>query len=324
MQALNIKNDEILEEINSLKIFDGLESQNLDNFNQFKVAAHIRAIEEAIVSLAKENKLRGPIHSYVGEEAIATGVLSHANPLDAVTSTHRGHGHYIAKGGNISMLIDELHGKESGCNGGKGGSMHVADLSINHFGANGIVGGGVPIACGIALANKLDKKDSIVFCFFGDGASNQGVVLESFNLAGFLSLPIIFICENNQFAQSTKLSDISLTSVAKKSEGFGIKSIEVDGLNISEVSCKTYDAVNYTRYEKKPYLIQANTYRFHRHFVSERPKPIDYLDENFHKKFLSKDPIINYCYLNKIDFKLLENYLTSIKDIIFNYSKKIR
>tara|TARA_B100000886_G_scaffold331881_1_gene283956 strand:+ start:7316 stop:8290 length:975 start_codon:yes stop_codon:yes gene_type:complete len=323
MQLQSVKNDEILEEINSLKFFNAQEYQNLDHFNQFKVSVHIRSIEEAIVALAKDNKLRGPIHSYVGEEAIATGVLSHAKPIDSVTSTHRGHGHYIAKGGNISKLIDELHGKETGCNGGKGGSMHVADLSINHFGANGIVGGGVPIACGIAFANKLDKKDSLVFCFFGDGASNQGVVLESFNLAGFLSLPIIFICENNQFAQSTKLSDISLTSVAKKSQGFGIKSIEIDGLNISEVSSKTSDAVNYTRNEMKPYLIQANTYRFHRHFVSERPKPIDYLDENFHKNFLSKDPIINYCHQNKIAFNLLEEYITNIKNIIFNYSKKI-
>lgn len=315
--------DEILYQIESLDIFSSYKKKELNNFSQFKKCIFIRGIEEAIVSLAKEKKLRGPIHSYVGQEAVATGILGNAKSYDGLTSSHRGHGHYIARGGNLTALIDELHGKDSGCNGGNGGSMHVADLSLNHYGANGIVGGGVPIACGLALANRLDHLNSVIFCFFGDGASNQGVVLESFNLAAFLSLPLIFICENNQYAQSTKLEDVSLTSVVKKGEGFGIKGVEVDGLNINEVAEKSANIIQYTRTEKKPSLIQANTYRFHRHFVSERPKNIDYINVDTHEALIKKDPIKNYCYENGISLPDLNENLIKIKEIILNYSKKI-
>ncbi len=315
--------DQIFNSLNTINLFPENNLKDLKYSDEFKISLFIRGIEESIVKLAKNKVLRGPIHSYVGEEAVATGVLSNAQKSDSLTSTHRGHGHYIAKGGNITKLIDELHGKNTGCNGGNGGSMHVADLSINHFGANGIVGGGVPIACGLALSNKLDKKEEIVFCFFGDGASNQGVVLESFNLAAFLSLPIMFICENNQYAQSTKLEDISKTTVARKAEGFGIKSCEVDGLNIETVAKKSYEMTNFVRQNSKPCLIQANTYRFHRHFVSERPKEVDYLDLELHTKSLSKDPLVQYCYSNQLDSNLLKNYLNQIHEIIISYSNKL-
>ncbi len=315
--------DLIFNQLNKINLFPENNLTGLNYSKEFKISLFIRGIEESIVKLAKNKVLRGPIHSYVGEEAVATGVLSNSQKNDSLTSTHRGHGHYIAKGGNITKLIDELHGKRTGCNGGHGGSMHVADLSINHFGANGIVGGGVPIACGLALSNKLDKKKEIVFCFFGDGASNQGVVLESFNLAAFLSLPILFICENNQYAQSTKLEDISKTNVAKKAQGFGIKSCEVDGLNIEKVTEKSCEMTNYVRENSKPCLIQANTYRFHRHFVSERPKEVDYLDLELHSLSLLKDPLIQYCYLNKLDTNLLKNYLEQIDEIIISYSKEL-
>ena len=313
--------DQILDEINALNIFKNHE--NKEFFSEFKMSVYIRGVEEAVVQLAKERKLRGPIHSYVGQEAIATGILAHATDEDGLTSTHRGHGHYISRGGNITKLIDELHGINTGCNAGNGGSMHVADLSLNHYGANGIVGGGVPIACGLALANKLNNNKSLIFCFFGDGASNQGVVLESFNLAAFLSLPLVLICENNQFAQSTKLEDVSVTNVVKKAEGFGIKAIEIDGLNIKEVFEKSAEIIKYSRSFQKPTLIQANTYRFHRHFVSERPKDIDYIDKKNHESLLKKDPIKSYCYNNEISINELNNYLEEIHNIIFNYSKNI-
>ena len=315
-----LKKDLLLEKFETLNIFNNI---NYDNFNQFKLSIYIRGVEEAVVALAKERILRGPIHSYVGEEAVATGILSNSLSNDAITSTHRGHGHYIAKGGNITNLINELHGRRDGCNGGHGGSMHVADLSINHFGANGIVGGGVPIACGIALSLKIDKSKSIVFCFFGDGASNQGVVLESFNIAAFLNLPILFICENNQYAQSTKLTDISKTSVSKKAKGFGIESCEVDGLNIDSVSQVSKEMVEFVRQKSMPFLIQANTYRFHRHFVSERPKEIDYLDEKLHSDLISKDPLLQYCFKNKLNIAELETNIKNIKEIVIEYSMSL-
>lgn len=315
--------DPILNSLNKLDLFPSCDISHLNDFHEFRISLYIRGIEESIVKLAKNKILRGPIHSYVGEEAVATGILLQALDKDSMTSTHRGHGHYIAKGGNITKLIDELHGKKSGCNGGHGGSMHVADLSINHFGANGIVGGGVPIACGLALSHKLDKKENIVFCFFGDGASNQGVVLESFNIAAFMSLPIIFICENNQYAQSTKLSDVSKTSVSEKALGFGIESCEVNGLNISEVKAIASQIIHRVRCNKKPFLIQANTYRFHRHFVSERPKDIDYLDLELHKQSLSRDPLKQYCLENNLEVKTLENHLEEIQKVVLIYSDSL-
>ena len=132
----------------------------------FREMLRIRLIEQTIASKYHEAEMRCPVHLSVGQEAIATGILAHATDEDGLTSTHRGHGHYISRGGNITKLIDELHGINTGCNAGHGGSMHVADLSLNHYGANGIVGGGVPIACGLALANKLKNNKSLIFCFY--------------------------------------------------------------------------------------------------------------------------------------------------------------
>ena len=140
------------------------------NWRYDKIEVPVERLQSALVSLAKERILRGPIHSYVGQEAVAAGVLANVSAEDAVTSTHRGHGHYLAKGGNLLALLDELCGLETGCNGGLGGSMHVADLTKGLYGANGIVGGGVPIACGLALSSKLDNSSRVIVSFFGDGA----------------------------------------------------------------------------------------------------------------------------------------------------------
>ncbi len=310
-----------IEELESLKYLISLK-QPFPNLLRESIL--IRGIEEAIVALAKERQLLGPIHSYVGEEAVAVGVLATSKENDGVTSTHRGHGHYISRGGNITKLIDELHGLDTGCNGGNGGSMHVADLSKNLYGANGIVGGGVPIACGISLANKLDNSDSLIYCFFGDGASNQGVVLESFNLAAFLSLPILFICENNQFAQSTRLKDVSLTSVSDKAKGFGIKSTISNGLCLEEMYSISLEMSEYSRTKKKPSLIQADTYRFHRHFVSERRKNIDYLDEDIHSSFLEKDPLIKYSRKYAIKLEDINIVIQEIQNIVVSYSNNIK
>ena len=288
MKALEGNIASCLEEIKNLKASTGHLSDILHNI------LIIRSTEEALVSLAKDRVLRGPIHSYVGQEAVAAGVLANISPEDAVTSTHRGHGHYLAKGGNLLALLDELCGLETGCNGGLGGSMHVADLTKGLYGANGIVGGGVPIACGLALSSKLDNSSRIIVSFFGDGASNQGVVYESFNIAAFLRLPILFVCENNQFAQSTRITDVSAASISQKADGFGIKSFIADGLNPLSVDAVASEAIEYLRGNKRPVLLQADTYRFHRHFVAERPKPVDYIDESEHLDYMSRDPVLNF------------------------------
>lgn len=279
----------------------------------------IRSTEEALVSLARDRVLRGPIHSYVGQEAVAAGVLANVCSDDAVTSTHRGHGHYLAKGGNLFALLDELCGLETGCNGGLGGSMHVADLSKGLYGANGIVGGGVPIACGLALSSKLNNLPRIIISFFGDGASNQGVVYESFNIAAFLRLPILFVCENNQFAQSTRITDVSAASISQKAEGFGIKSFIADGLNPVSVDAMASEAIAFLRDNKRPVLLQADTYRFHRHFVAERPKPVDYIVESEHLEYMSKDPVLNFPAKLGISSEKITHLTVSLKAAIVEY-----
>ena len=181
-----LKTDELKDRIYEIEPFKRIVNTVAKDNKGLSLMILLRGIEEAIVELARERILRGPIHSYVGQEGVAVGCISQTKPEDFITSTHRGHGHYLARGGNITALIHELYGLPSGCNGGHGGSMHVADIGKGLLGANGIVGGGVPIACGLALAKKLDAKVGIVIVFFGDGAFNQGVVLESLNIAAFI------------------------------------------------------------------------------------------------------------------------------------------
>ena len=157
----------------------------------------IRRFEERVVELVNRDEIPGVTHEYVGQEAVATGVCAALRPDDVITSTHRGHGHILAKGGDPRRMMAELMGKASGYNRGRGGSMHIADLSLGIYGANGIVGAGTPIACGAALAAKLARSDRVAVSFFGDGGMNQGVVHESMNLAAVWTMPVVFVCENN-------------------------------------------------------------------------------------------------------------------------------
>ena len=279
----------------------------------------IRGVELGISKLASQKKFRGPIHVYIGQELLAASVLSSALSTDSVTSTHRGHGHYLAKGGSVTSLIDELYGLPSGCNGGHGGSMHVADLSIGLYGANGIVGGGLPIACGLSLANQLDKSNSLTFCFFGDGALNQGVVYESLNIASFMKLPIVFICENNGFAQSTKLSDVSNSTAQQRASGLGIDTASFDFTDPHSDVNKISSLIAYLRSSPSPFLLDLTCYRFHRHFESERAKDDDYIDSRLHSEKLSKDPLkIFFDEMNlNIDF---DSLLNSISSVICSYS----
>jgi len=230
----------------------------------------IRKFEEKAWKLFEENKLRGSVHLYIGEEAIAATVCSLLTDADYITSTHRGHGHGIAKSGDIKSAMAELMGKETGFCKGRGGSMHIADLEKGNLGANAIVGGGIPIAVGGALAAQLKGTDQVSVSFFGDGASNQGTFHESLNLASVWKLPAIFICENNQFAisvpvaQSTSVKDISV-----RSKGYDMPGYTVDGNDVLAINEAMEKAIKRAKKGGGPTLIECKTYRWKGHWTGD-------------------------------------------------------
>ena len=233
----------------------------------------IRKFEEKAVQLFENNKLRGSVHLYIGEEAIAATVCSHMTDQDYITSTHRGHGHAIAKGATLDRALAELMGKSTGYCKGRGGSMHIADLEKGNMGANAIVGGGVPIAVGGALAQKMKGEKHFTVTFFGDGASNQGTVHESMNLASLWKLPIIFVCENNGFGisvptwQSTSVKDISV-----RAAGYAMPGETVDGNDVMAIDAAVERAKKRALNGEGPSFIECKTYRWKGHWTGD-PEP---------------------------------------------------
>lgn len=237
----------------------------------FKTMYKIRKFERAAYDLYTKNLIRGSVHLYIGEEAIAAGTCINLKKDDCITSTHRGHGHCVAKGGNIKLMMAELLGKKTGLCKGKGGSMHIADPDIGIFGANGIVGGGIGVATGLAYASKYFDMKRVVVCFFGEGASNQGVLFEVMNMASLWKLPIIYICENNYYALSTPYEcAVSNTDVANRAKQFGLESVTIDGNNVEEVYKVTKKFIENARKNNKPSFIEALTYRWMGHFLGDR------------------------------------------------------
>jgi TPP-dependent pyruvate/acetoin dehydrogenase alpha subunit len=231
----------------------------------------IRFFEEFAKAYKQKDIIKGDfVHVYLGEEAIAAGVCSALKKEDFITSTHRGHGHMIAKGADVSKMFSELLGKSDGYSKGKGGSMHIADIGLGILGANGIVGAGLPIACGSALASKLNGDDSVTVAFFGDGASNQGTFGESLNFAKILSLPVIFFCENNGYAISTS-SDYACSTplIYKRGIGYDIPSVLIDGDDIFEVYFTCSSAIEEIRRNRHPVLIEAVTHRREGHWIGD-------------------------------------------------------
>jgi len=230
----------------------------------------IRYFEEAAMELFQAGKLPGFLHSYLGEEAVAVGVCSALRKDDYVTSTHRGHGHVIAKGARLDKMMAELFAKKTGYCKGKGGSMHIADFSIGIVGATGIVGSGIPVATGVALACKMRRSGQVVACFFGDGASNTGAFHEGLNLASVWDLPVIFVCENNQYAESTpqrehqKIKDVSIRAIS-----YGIPGLNVDGNDVVAVFNAARKAVERAREGEGPTLIECKTYRWMGHYIGD-------------------------------------------------------
>jgi TPP-dependent pyruvate/acetoin dehydrogenase alpha subunit len=234
----------------------------------------IREFEERAIQLRLAGKIYGAVHPYVGQEAVAVGVCAHLSVTDRVTSTHRGHGHCIAKGADVRRMFAELFGRVDGYCKGKGGSMHIADFAVGMLGANGIVGGGLPIACGAALAGQLEGKGAVTVCFFGDGAAAEGEFHESLNIASVWKLPLVFVCENNQYAANNAIGvQHPRVDIAAHAAPYDMPGVVVDGNDVLAVHAATGDAVTRARRGEGPSLLECKTYRWHFHAMRAARPP---------------------------------------------------
>ncbi len=230
----------------------------------------IRSFENRVIELFREGLIRGSTHTYIGMEANAVGACTALRADDYITSTHRGHGHCIAKGGDVRMMMAELLGKSTGYCKGKGGSMHIADLDAGILGANGIVGGGMGIATGAGLSSKMRKSGQVAVCFFGEGGINQGAFHENANLASLWKLPVIYFCENNQYAMSTSVTQAtSTTDIAERAIAYRMPGVNVDGMDVLAVYEATERAAERARAGGGPTLIASTTYRFEGHNIGD-------------------------------------------------------
>jgi TPP-dependent pyruvate/acetoin dehydrogenase alpha subunit len=226
------------------------------------------------IKLRTEGKIYGAVHPYVGQEAVAVGVCANLTNADRVTSTHRGHGHCIAKGADVKRMMAELFGRVDGYCKGKGGSMHIADFAVGMLGANGIVGGGLPIATGAALAAQIEGKGNVAVCFFGDGAVAEGEFHEALNISSVWKLPIVFVCENNQYAANNAIAvQHPITDVALRAKSYGMPGITIDGNDVLAVRTSTGEAIDRARRGEGPTLVECKTYRWHFHAMRNAPPP---------------------------------------------------
>ncbi len=258
-----------------------------------KTMVRIRSFESRVEELFLNRRIPGFVHLYIGEEAIATGVMANLGRKDWITSTHRGHGHAIAKGAHIDRMMAELFGKTTGYCKGKGGSMHIADFSVGMLGANGVVGGGYNIAVGAGMSSMINKTDQVAVCFFGDGASNRGTFHEALNMASVWKLPVLFVNENNQWASTTPTAyATSAHRIADRAKGYGIEGYTVDGNNVIEVYNAASALVEAARQGKGPAILECLTYRIKGHYVGDPEKYRT--KEEVQKHFTENDPITRY------------------------------
>ncbi len=252
----------------------------------------IRHFEDRVKDLFAAGEMPGFVHLYLGQEAVAVGACAPLNDDDYITSTHRGHGHIIAKGGDVKLMMAELYGKATGYNKGKGGSMHIADPRLGILGANGIVGAGLPIATGAGLSAKLRKSGQVAVCFFGDGASNQGTFHEAINIAAAFDLPVVYVCENNLYAVGTRQSDVrKVEDIADRGVGYAIPGLAIDGNDAIAVYEACKEAVDRARAGMGPTLIECKTYRWRTHFEGE---PDTYRPPEEVEAWIRREPIAPY------------------------------
>ncbi|MGH4032080.1 pyruvate dehydrogenase (acetyl-transferring) E1 component subunit alpha [Actinomycetota bacterium Odt1-20B] len=249
----------------------------------------IRRFEERCVELYSAAKIRGFVHLYIGEEAVAAGVGAALNPGDAVVSTYREHGHALARGVPAEAVMAEMYGKASGCSGGRGGSMHLFDVSRRFYGGNAIVAGGLPLAAGIALAERMRGTEGVVCCFFGDGAFAEGEFHETANLAALWNLPLLLACENNLYAMGTPLAtEHAQTDLAMRAASYGMPAWAVDGMDVLAVEAAARRAVDGIRAGHGPHFLELRTYRFRAHSMYD---PDRYRDKSEIERWRERDPI---------------------------------
>src|SRR5580704_4051503 len=270
----------------------------------FEKMVLIRTFENKVHELIAQRKLPGFAHLSAGQEAVAVGLCAHLDDRDFITSTHRGHGHCIAKGLKVDAMMAELYGKATGTSKGKGGSFHIGDLSRGMLGTNGIVGAGLPLACGPALVAKVKGTKQIAVSFFGEGATNQGAFHEAINLAAVWNLPVLFVCENNLYSEATPVEyAIKIKDIASRADSYGIPGVIVDGMDFFDVYDKVLQAVERARSGEGPTLLEAKTYRYFGHYEGDAMK---YRARDEEQSYRARDPIAGF--KRKV---LTENLLTA-------------
>jgi len=269
----------------------GLQGQQL--IDAYRKMVRIRLFEERVRDRVNANDIPGVCHEYIGQEAVAVGVCTALRETDVITSTHRGHGHVIAKGGVTDRMMAELYGRVDGYNRGKGGSMHIADVSLGIYGANGIVGAGLPIAAGAAWTSKRKGTGVVAVPFFGDGASNQGVVHETMNMAAIFKLPMVFVCENNLYAISASFREMSsVEHVHTRAAAYGMHGEAVDGMDVETVHEAASRLVERARRGEGPSLLECKTYRLVGHFTAEQALGLSYRPKEEVAEWAKRDPLL--------------------------------
>ncbi|NDV19463.1 pyruvate dehydrogenase (acetyl-transferring) E1 component subunit alpha [Pseudodesulfovibrio sp. JC047] len=275
--------------------------------HMFETMNRIRLFEQQLQEFFAAGEIPGFVHLYLGEEAVATGACSALTETDMMTSTHRGHGHLLAKGGDLKLMMAEIFGRQTGYCKGKGGSMHIADLDLGILGANGIVGGGGPLAVGAAFAAKYKKSDQVALCFFGDGASNQGTTQEALNMASAWKLPLVFVNENNGYGISCpQCKSMAVVDIADRAAAYDMPGVVVDGNDVLAVHEAVSEAVKRARNGEGPSLIECKTYRWRGHFEGDA---CVYRCAEELEEWMAKDPIPRF------EAKLLESKTLSKKDV---------
>jgi len=260
--------------------------------NYLRKMLEIRYFEEKVMDLLSRDVVKGASHLYVGEEAVAVGAIAAIREDDYITSTHRGHGHCIAKGGDLKMMLAELCGKATGYCKGRGGSMHIADVKAGNLGATGIVGSNIPVATGAGLSVKLRGSDQVVLCFFGDGAANTGAFHESVNMAAIWKLPVVYVCENNLYGMSVAVNRaFPFEDIAERAKGYNIPGVIADGMDVLDVKKVVGEAVERARRGEGPTFVECKTYRYYGHSRSDARV---YRTREEEKKWKARDPIVNF------------------------------
>lgn len=280
----------------------------------------IRRLEEKAAEQYSKAKIRGFLHLYIGEEAVAVGIIQALNEEDNILSTYREHGHALARGIDADFIMAEMYGKQEGCSHGRGGSMHLFDASKRFYGGNAIVASHLPLAVGMALASKKQKKTNITCCFFGEGAAAEGEFHEAMNLAALWQVPVLFVCENNLYAMGTAIRFThSMMEIEKKGAGYGIESSAVNGMNLLEVTASANAAVEKVRSTGKPYLLVCNTYRFRAHSMFDAEL---YRDKKEVEEWKKHDPIPQFQEFLLQEKLITENEITEFESKIENKIQK--